>query len=299
MEEYTVVAGTFSTLHRGHKKLINAAIETGLPIIIGLTSDNYSRKTKTYPAVSFEERKKVIEKYLNDKNVKFSIKELDNNTGDAATNSFYKNIVVSRETEKNAMKINEKRINNGLPPMKIITVESEMAQDHFLISSRRIVSGEIDCDGKRLIPIEVALFCNSKIRDIVENNILRFFYNSPISFSRKDFHYEYVKDYSEFYREAIISIEDKDFSISISPTINYNPMSKLNEFSFASYVLDRYGRTFFGRGFSVPVGSNNTEYAFSHVKKEIIDKMVESTFTSISTQMDNFWDFGNYYQDLP
>lgn len=234
-----------------------------------------------------------------DKNVKFIIKELDNNTGDAATNSYYKNIVVSRETEKNAIKINEKRIKNGLNPITIITVESEMAQDHFLISSRRIVSGEIDRDGKRLLPIEVAIFCNFKLRDIVENNIIRFFNNSPVSFFIKNFPNEYVKDYSEFYREVIMYIEDRDFSISISPLIQYNQMSKLNEFSFASYLLDRYGRTFFGRGFSIPVGSNNIEYAFNHVKKEIIDKMVESCLDSISTQMDNFWDFGSYYQDLP
>ena len=46
-----IIAGTFSSLHEGHKELINAAAKLGKHIIIGLTTDKFASKSKPYKLI--------------------------------------------------------------------------------------------------------------------------------------------------------------------------------------------------------------------------------------------------------
>jgi pantetheine-phosphate adenylyltransferase len=57
-------------------------------------------------------------------------------------------LVVSRETEKTAVKINEERAKRGLPLLKIIAIDMVPAENHKPISTTRIRKGEIDREGR-------------------------------------------------------------------------------------------------------------------------------------------------------
>ncbi|MEM1757713.1 MAG: phosphopantetheine adenylyltransferase, partial [Candidatus Bathyarchaeia archaeon] len=59
-------------------------------------------------------------------------------------------LVVSRETEPTAIKINEERRKRGLTPLAIIVVEMVPAENHVPISTTRIRMGEIDREGRLL-----------------------------------------------------------------------------------------------------------------------------------------------------
>jgi pantetheine-phosphate adenylyltransferase len=58
--------------------------------------------------------------------------------------------VVSKETEKTAVKINEVRFQNNFKLLDIIVIEWVLASDGIPISSTRIRKGEIDTVGKTL-----------------------------------------------------------------------------------------------------------------------------------------------------
>ena len=56
-------------------------------------------------------------------------------------------LVVSKETESTASKINEIRVKASLPPLKIVAVNMVPAENCVPISTTRIRSGEIDRNG--------------------------------------------------------------------------------------------------------------------------------------------------------
>ena len=70
--------------------------------------------------------------------------------GNADKDSKLDAIVVSHETEANALKINEVRYDNGLNLLDIIIIDWVLADDGIPISSTRIRKGEIDKTGRFL-----------------------------------------------------------------------------------------------------------------------------------------------------
>ena len=59
-------------------------------------------------------------------------------------------LIVSRETEPTAAKINEKRREIGLTPLQIIVIDMIPSENHSPISTTRIRRGEIDREGHLL-----------------------------------------------------------------------------------------------------------------------------------------------------
>ena len=100
---------------------------------------------------SFEERKKVIEQYLYEKDFikRATVKPIIDKYGPSIEEEFDA-IVVSHETRKTAEEINEKRKQKRKKPLKIIQISFVLTEDDRPISSSRIRKHEIDEDGRLL-----------------------------------------------------------------------------------------------------------------------------------------------------
>ena len=147
------VGGTFDELHRGHKTLLLKAFEVGEFVLIGLCSDGFvARMTKPHVTASYKQRLKDLKAFLrkSDLNKRAEIVSLDDPYGATATDACIKALVVSKETESIAVRINQKRGEVGLPRLEIIAIRMVPAENCSPISTTRIRGGEIDREGRLL-----------------------------------------------------------------------------------------------------------------------------------------------------
>lgn len=150
--------GTFDLpIHRGQEEVIRKAFSLARYCIIGLTKDDFIRK-------SGKEAKEIIKEYSDRRSnliahlnrmglwKRYRIVPLSGhfNRSVVKKKDYCDAIVVSIETFPKALEINEYREENGLEPLEIIQVDMVLAEDGTNISSSRIRKGEIDQDGKLL-----------------------------------------------------------------------------------------------------------------------------------------------------
>ena len=156
MEKFdtVVVGGTFDEFHKGHRVLLMKAIEIGHHVLIGLCSDAFAKRLrKPHHVASYKDRMEEIKRFLKIHQVldRVEIIPLHNQYGITLEPNHIDAIVVSRETESIAHKINDKRKAKGLSPLVIIPIEMVLAKDEILISTTRIRRKEIDREGYLLI----------------------------------------------------------------------------------------------------------------------------------------------------
>lgn len=147
------VGGTFDELHRGHKALLQKSFEIGDKVLIGLSSDEFVAKmSKPHQTAPYNERLKELTNFLEKSGLatRAEIVPLNDPYGLTISGKGIDALVVSKETEKTARKINEKRKEAGHPPLKIITIGMIPAENLVPISTTRIRGGEIDRDGRLL-----------------------------------------------------------------------------------------------------------------------------------------------------
>jgi pantetheine-phosphate adenylyltransferase len=162
-----VLGGTFDILHKGHEALLKKAFELG-KVTIGLTSNKFAQKLKKRRITPFKERKKNLENFVKEKfSKRVRIIKINDIFGPTLKEDF-DFIVVSEETFKNALKINQKRKKLKKPEIKIVKIEMILAEDKKPISCARIREGEIDKEGRKCI------FCKIVEREI---KALRIFEN--------------------------------------------------------------------------------------------------------------------------
>jgi pantetheine-phosphate adenylyltransferase len=147
------VGGTFDELHMGHKSLLIRAFEIGEKVVIGLSSDNFVTKMgKPHVTASYAERYAELEAFLKKSGLsaRAEIVPLDDPYGLTISGKGLEALVVSKETESAARKINKIRVKVPLQPLKIVTVSMVPAENCGSISTTRIRSGEIDRNGRLL-----------------------------------------------------------------------------------------------------------------------------------------------------
>ena len=303
------MAGSFGYFHIGHRKLLDEAYKTGLKIVVGLTSDQYTSRTKRYKMPVYSERNKAISKYLDSIHADYEVRELGNNQGDAIDNSDYAVIVASRETEKNVRDINVKRIQKGLKPVEIRLVDTVLAQDLFPISSRRIASGEIDSEGRRINPISVAFLVPQSMSSSVTPPVMEaLFHESP--FLLKSGFIDFFPQHPDTSRAMSENLEDRDFVICLFLKHTYGMDTGRHYVSIVCRILDRYGVTTEGSSGSTEItdsiymkilkgGSEFLqEYSFFH---DYLCKMSVDASQSAIIPRKHFWDYGytNYFSAQP
>ena len=155
MKEFRKVAvgGTFDEFHKGHRTLLRKAFEIGKHVLIGLCSDEFVKNMgKPHITASYNERLKDLRIFL--KRLDFleraEIVTLNDAYGITVTDRCIQALVVSEETEKIAFRINQKRVEKGLPPLEIVTITMVPAENSDPISTTRIRKGEIDREGRLL-----------------------------------------------------------------------------------------------------------------------------------------------------
>jgi pantetheine-phosphate adenylyltransferase len=147
------VGGTFDEFHRGHKVLLIKAFEVGEHILIGLCTDEFVEKMgKPHVTAPYEERLKELRTFLRALGLsdKAEIVPLNDPYGITVTDKCIEALVVSEETEKTAIKINQKRSEARLSPLTIVTISMVPAENYKPISTTRIREGEIDREGHLL-----------------------------------------------------------------------------------------------------------------------------------------------------
>jgi pantetheine-phosphate adenylyltransferase len=147
------VGGTFDEFHRGHKVLLMKAFEIGEHVLIGLCTDEFVKKMgKPHVTAPYEERLKELQAFLKGLSLidKAEIIPLSDPYGNTLTDRCIEALVVSEETEKIAIKINQKRSEALLPPLTIVTISMVPAENYKPISTTRIRQGEIDREGHLL-----------------------------------------------------------------------------------------------------------------------------------------------------
>jgi len=145
------VGGTFDEFHRGHRALLMKAFEVGEKVLVGLCSDRLVESlTKPHVTAPYNERLKELKEFLREMGFleRAEIMPLNDPFGVTLSEGCVEALVVSRETEPMAHRINQERARRGLKPLEIVVIEMVPSENHAPISTTRIRKGEIDREGK-------------------------------------------------------------------------------------------------------------------------------------------------------
>lgn len=145
---HVFVAGTFDGLHKGHRFFLSKAFFLGKKITIGLTSDQFVKKNKA----KYETRKKSLENWLQKKHWNAEIIPIHDAYEPAVSYKESVVLLVTPDNKHRGEEINKLRKKRGLPQFTLIEVPLIKAEDHKQISSTRVRNGEIDTEGRLILP---------------------------------------------------------------------------------------------------------------------------------------------------
>ncbi|HDP97288.1 MAG TPA: inosine/xanthosine triphosphatase [Euryarchaeota archaeon] len=166
------IGGTFNMLHRGHMALFERAFEISDEILVGVVSDRMALGTRKIVR-PFAERRRTLQKYLSTFGKPFDIVSIDDRFGPAISSEELDFLIVSEESNKTAIELNERRKGRGLSPLEIVVVPTVIAEDFRPIRSARIIDKEIDAEGRLLVPLKVNVGSDNPVKVEAVRRILR------------------------------------------------------------------------------------------------------------------------------
>ncbi|MBR2255463.1 MAG: inosine/xanthosine triphosphatase [Candidatus Methanomethylophilaceae archaeon] len=138
------VAGTFSLLHAGHEALLERAFQEGDEVRIGLTTDAFTSSRKK--SLPYFLREKALREYLEGRSG-YIIFPLEDEFGPDELMDDVDVLVVSEETRAGGERVNSRRVERGLPPLRLSVVPVVEASDGSKISSTGIMEGRYGRNG--------------------------------------------------------------------------------------------------------------------------------------------------------
>jgi pantetheine-phosphate adenylyltransferase len=156
MMAHVVVAGTFDTLHVGHRALLSKACESGVRVTVGITSDAFVSSYKFASVSPFAVRTTAVEAWISSAypGKEVTICAIDD-PYEPAVHGDYDAIVVSTETKPRAEEINDRRAALGHSPLAIIEVPTVSVAEGIPVSSTRVREGIIDTCGRLVLPLSL------------------------------------------------------------------------------------------------------------------------------------------------
>lgn len=139
-----VLGGTFDRLHIGHKILLSEAVlRAKLRLVVGVTDTNMIQSKKLPELIlPVSERIKEVEDFLTDidDSLKYEIVPIQDPFGPTKSDPDMQAIVVSAETYKGGLKVNELRVQNKLNELnihciKLVELESDCTDKEYKVSS--------------------------------------------------------------------------------------------------------------------------------------------------------------------
>ena len=136
-------------MHLGHESLILKAFQYGDSVIIGITSDEFTKKLNKSGIQPFKERSEALIKFLARKKLleRSSIVPLNDPYGPLTQEPRVCAVIVTDETLPRAEEANKIRSDKGLNMVRIYVIQFIKAKDGGFISSTRIRNKEIDDKG--------------------------------------------------------------------------------------------------------------------------------------------------------
>jgi pantetheine-phosphate adenylyltransferase len=156
-----VLGGTFDRLHVGHEALLTTAFRAGPRVAIGLTTSEFLAEHPKPAAAtiqSFGVRRRRLAAWLERHYARrrWTIRPISDAFGGSVGPGVL-GLVVSADTAEGGRAVNAERVRRGLRPVPVLVVPLVLADDLRPVSSRRVRSGEIDRNGRRLSEIRIRL----------------------------------------------------------------------------------------------------------------------------------------------
>ncbi len=155
MHKHIVLGGTFDTLHAGHRHFLATAFSHGARVTIGLTSARYIKRYKHKKGIApYSKRYQALTGWLRREGLsaRTIVVPLHDPFGPAILPDGFDAIAVTADNRKTAEEINTRRVAIGLRALHVVEIDLLKAEDAKTISATRVRGGEIDTDGRLLLP---------------------------------------------------------------------------------------------------------------------------------------------------
>lgn len=244
MYTHVFVGGTFDGLHKGHEAVLSRAFEEGKDVTIGLTSDQYVKIHKAGENIKqYDERKKLLEEWLDMKSWhgRAAIIPIDD-AYEPAASDFFDAIVVTPDNKSRGAEINSIRSERKLPVLSFIEVPLVSANDGIALSSTRIRHGEIDTQGKLLLP--------EGLRALLRKPIGAIYANQDVRTSLSAHKNEIIATIGDLTTKVIMENGITPSLAVIDLQVNRKPFQPLEDFKFGEtpIIKVKSGPGFIARG---------------------------------------------------